>query len=270
MLVSSRRRFLKTSAGLAGRVAASGAVSLPFLASLSKRARAGQGSQGNQDGQGGRGGWGYHCFLSGTCIQTPGGEIPVEGLRIGALVETLSGPLPIKWIGRQRFKKDSRSWHWSVAPIRVARFALTDRYPRRDLYLSPHHSLFIDGFLIPVEWLVNGRSIALANMDDRKVIDYFHIELETHEVVLAEGAPAETLLVTNDREDFANFVEYERLYGVDERPPMKPFAPILKYRGVRGELERWLRLAASPVIDIRDPIQRARKRIAARAELVDV
>ena len=178
--------------------------------------------------------------------------------------------MPVKWIGRQRFTKDSPSWHWSVAPIRVARFALSDQYPRRDLYLSPHHSLFIDGFLIPVEWLVNGRSIALANMDDRNVIDYFHLELETHEVVLAEGAPAETLQVTNDREDFANFVDYERLYGVDERPPMKPFAPVLKYRGLRGELDRWLRLAASPVIDIRDPIQRARKRIAARAELVDV
>jgi hypothetical protein len=178
--------------------------------------------------------------------------------------------MPVKWIGRQSFKKDSPSWHWSVAPIRVARFALSDQYPRRDLYLSPHHSLFIDGFLIPVEWLVNGRSIALANMDDRNVIDYVHIELETHEVVLAEGAPAETLLVTNDREDFANFVEYEMLYGVNERPAMKPFAPILKYRGIRGELDRWLRLAASPVVDICDPIQRTRERIAARAELVDV
>ena len=178
--------------------------------------------------------------------------------------------MPIKWIGRQRFGKDSPSWHWSVAPIRVARSALGDENPRRDLYLSPSHSLFIDGFLIPVEWLVNGRSIALANMDDRNVIDYVHIELETHEVVLAEGAPAETLQVTNDREDFANFVEYERQYGVDERPAMKPFAPILKYKGVRSELDRWLRLAASPVTGTRDPIQRARERIAARAELVDV
>jgi Hint domain len=99
------------------------------------------------------------------------------------------------------------------------------------LYLSPNHSLFIGGLLIPVEWQVNGRSIALAKMDDREVIEHFHIEFETHEVVLAEGAPAETLLVTNDRENFSNFVEYERLYGVDKRPAMKPFASILNYRG---------------------------------------
>jgi hypothetical protein len=76
------------------------------------------------------------------------------------------------------------------------------------------------------------------------------------------------LLITNDREDFANFVEYERLYGSDERPAMKPFAPILTYKGGRGELERLLRMAVSAVVDIRDPIQRARARIATRTNLV--
>jgi Hint domain-containing protein len=291
---SSRRRFFEISAGLAGKVAASGIVSLPILASISKRAQAGPGNGNNGKGPGngnnGKGpgngnngkGPGYnvtaggglsgsgHCFLRGTRILTPSGEIPIEDLTTGALVETLNGPLPVKWIGRQRFRKDSPSWHWSVAPIRVARFALGDQYPRRELYLAPKHCLFIDGFLIPVEWLVNGRSIALTMTDDRDDIEYFHIELETHEVVFAEGAPAETLLVTSDRENFANFVEYERLYGAEERGPMTPFAPILNYKGARGELERLLRLAVSPVIDIRDPSQKARERIAARAEVLEI
>jgi hypothetical protein len=264
MTNSSRRRLLEISAGLAGKVAASGAVSLPILASMSKRATAnGWTGWRPPPGPGGN----PHCFLRGTRILTPDGENPIEDLTIGGLVETLGGPLPIKWIGRQRFRKDSRSWHWSVAPIRVARSALSDQNPRRDLHLSPNHSLFIDGFLIPVEWLVNGKSITLAAMDDCEVIDYFHIELETHQVVFAEGAPAETLLITRDRESFVNFVEYERLYGGDERPPMRPFAPIIKYKGGRGEVERLLRLAMSPVVDIRDASQRARDRIAARAEL---
>jgi Hint domain len=259
---SSRRRFLEISAGLAGRVAASGAVSLPILASMSKRATAQISAARRLPPP--------HCFLRGTRILTPDGEIPIEDLTIGDLVETLSGPLPIKWMGRQRFRKDSPSWHWSVAPIRVACSALSDQNPRRDLYLSPNHSLFIDGYLIPVEWLVNGRSITLAAMDDCEVVDYFHIELETHQVVFAEGAPAETLLISSDRESFVNFVEYERLYGGDEQPPMKSFAPVIKYRGGRGEVERLLRLAMSPVVDIRDASQRARDRIAARAELADI
>jgi hypothetical protein len=186
MTDASRRHFIEISAGLAGRVAATGIVSLPILVSISKRARAEHG--GHEHGGGG----GIHCFLRGTRILTPDGEIPVEELAIGALVETLNGPLPVKWIGHRSFTKGSPFWHWSVAPVRIARAALSDQYPRRDLYLSPKHSLLIDDCLIAVEWLVNGRSIALTTMDDRAVIDYFHIELETHELIFAEGAPAET------------------------------------------------------------------------------
>jgi hypothetical protein len=270
MTNSSRRQFLGISAGLAGRVAATGLVSLPMLASMSKKATAMGPTRWWRDdpSPGGSNGGSGKCFLRGTLVQTPGGEIPVEELTIGALVDTLRGPMPVKWIGRQRFEKASPSWHWSVAPIRVARFALSDQYPRRDLFLSPHHSLFIDGSLIPVEWLVNGRSITLAEMDDRESIDYFHIELETHEVVFAEGTPVETLLIDNDREHFGNFVQYEELYGVGNERAMQPFASRLEYLGPRGELNRLLRLAVSPVVDIRDPIQKARARIAARCKLV--
>jgi len=51
-----------------------------------------------------------------------------------------------------------------------------------------------------------------------RAIGYFHIELETHEVILAEGGLVETLLLTSGRESFSNFVEYERLYGPDTYP----------------------------------------------------
>jgi len=245
---ASRRGFLRQSASLAGKVATAAAVSLPILGAMSEKARAL-----------GWTGWidqGTKCFLRGTLVRTPGGEIPVEELTIGTLVDTLRGPLPVKWIGRQRFEKTNPRWHRTVAPIRVAQFALSDQYPHRDLYLSPQHSLFMEGLLIPVERLVNGKSIALAAVDHLETIDYLHIELETHEIVFAEGAPAETLLITNDREQFPNFVEYERLYGADERPPMEPFAPVLTYKG-----------GVSPVA--RDSLQRVRARIAARAELID-
>ena len=255
---SARRHFLGISAAVAGRIVAVGAVGLPILASGSKPAKAEHERHG------------HHCFLIGTRILTPRGEVPVEELTIGDLVDTLNGPLPVKWIGRRTFKKvASSSWHKSVAPIRVARFALHDQYPHRDLYLSPGHSLFVDGVLIPVKHLVNDRSVVRAEMDDREVIEYFHIELETHEVIFAEGAPAETLLVTTGREGFANFVEYERLYRGEELPAMKPFAPIFSYGG-RAELKGLLRLALSPIVDVRDPVQRACDRIAARAELVNV
>jgi hypothetical protein len=245
----ARRHFLGVSAAVAGRIAAGAAVGLPILASIAARAddrndRGGPRPPGGGGGGPGGGGPGqHHCFLRGTGILTPRGEVPVEELTIGALVETLSGPLPVKWIGRRRYNKAaSSSWHQSVAPIRVARLALHDQYPHRDLYLSPGHSLFVDGVLIPVKHLVNDSSIMRSEMDDREVIEYFHIELETHEVIFAEGAPAETLLVTEGREGFVNFVEYERQYGSEDRSAMKPFAPILGYGG-RAELKGLLRRA---------------------------
>ena len=98
MTNSSRRRFLEISAGVAGRVAATGAVSLPILASMSKKAKAsGWTGRNPPPGPGGN----PHCFLRGTRILTPDGEIPIEDLTIGGLVETPGGPLPVKWIGRK-------------------------------------------------------------------------------------------------------------------------------------------------------------------------
>ena len=264
---SSRRQFLGISARTAGKVAATGLVSLPVLASMSKKATALGWTGWRDDPTPPHGGGSGNCFLRGTFIQTRDGEIPIEELKIGTLVDTLRGPMPVKWIGRQRFEKATASWHWSVAPIRIARFALSDQYPRRDLILSPHHSLFIDGLLIPVQWLVNGSTVTFAEMNDCEVIEYFHIELETHEVIFAEGTPAETLLVECGREHFGNFVEYEKLYGVDNERAMQPFAPRIEYQGVSGDLSRLLRSAVSPVVDIRDPLQKARARIAARAAL---
>jgi hypothetical protein len=267
---SARRHFLGISAAVAGRIAAVGAGSLPILTSTSKRAKAEDDDDHHEKEDHDEDDRHHHCFLRGTRIATPRGEVPVEELAIGALVDTLNGPLPVKWLGRRTFKKTVSRWPSNVAPIRVARFALDDQYPRRDLFLSPKHAVLVDGVLIAVEYLVNDKSIARAEMDDSDVVEYFHIEMETHEVVFAEGAPTETLHLTGSRENFANFVEYERLYGNDERPPMRTFAPVFRHYGGLAELQGLLRLAASPVVDIRDPVQRARARTAARAELVNV
>ncbi len=212
------------------------------------------------------------CFLRGTRILTGKGEIPVESISVGDLVVTEKGTsLPVKWIGRRRFKKDAASnWPKGFMPVRVSRHALDGRTPHTDLYLSPNHSFFIDGVLIPVGHLINGASIAQAMPDGVQEIEYFHIELETHEVIFAEGAAVETLLVTTDREGFDNFVEYERLYGKSNRQPMTPYAPIVCYNGRRSEFIAKLRRAASTVVDTRNPIQVAFDRIAARArEVVD-
>jgi hypothetical protein len=220
------------------------------------------------------------CYLRGTNIRTPnagrrvGDECRIEDLKVGDLVLTLSGESkPVKWIGRQLFKKPAGSaWPKSELPVRLSRFALNEQTPHRDLYVSPGHALLLDGVLIPAIYLVNGTSIVQAMPRGVEEIDYFHIELETHEVIFAECAAAESLLVSRDRQTFAdlihdkfdNLVEHQRLYGKDEAPTMTPCAPRVCFNGRRSALKSLFRRAVSSVVDVRDPIQMIYDRIEAR------
>jgi hypothetical protein len=254
----ARRHFFYVVSALAG------AAVLPAISKPAK-AQGGNGQAGN--GQGGNGqGSGGHCMLRGTRILTCRGAEPIESLSIGDRVVTSRGEKPIKWIGRQHFGQGrSARWPDSVHPVRIARSALAGNVPLKDLYLSPMHALLIDNVLIEVKDLVNGISITRAVPEGMRDIEYFHIELATHEVILAEGAHVETLLTTDGRESFSNFVEYERLYGPDVGPTMVPYAPVLAYSSARAHLKALLRLGLSQVVDVRDPIQVAYDRIAARA-----
>src|SRR5262249_10488384 len=127
------------------------------------------------------------CYLRGTHIRTPEGERRIEDLKIGDLVVTLSGASKsIKWIGRQRFKKSSERWPRDFEPIRISRFALDERSPHRDLYVSPNHAIYIDGVLIPAKYLVNGLNITQCAPEGAAIINYLNIELFEHEVIYAE------------------------------------------------------------------------------------
>jgi hypothetical protein len=157
------------------------------------------------------------CFARGTMILTENGEYPVEDLSIGNRVVTLAGDIrPIKWIGRRSYRGAFLLRNSDMWPIRVAAGALGPDVPRRDLYLSAKHALFLDGLLYPVECLVNGRSITRCACPDE--IEYFHIELDTHDVILAEGAPAETFVDCDDRMIFHNAREFALLYPGEEPP----------------------------------------------------
>jgi Hint domain-containing protein len=209
----------------------------------------------------------HHCFGRGTLIQTPDGETRVEDLTNGDLVMTTNGELPVKWVGRKTIRRnESVSWHPRVVPIRVSRFAIDDRTPHRDLYLSQEHSLLIDGVLIPVKYLVNGRSIVFDDAAQRsESIEYFCVELDTHEVIFAEGTAAESFRYTGGHQiAWDNLSAYQDLYG-SEHEVMSAVAPICRYGSVCTEVGGLIRLAASRFVDVRDPIQIAYDRIAARA-----
>ena len=208
----------------------------------------------------------HHCFISGTRIATPDKEVAIDELRIGDLVMTSSGkPKPIKWIGRNHYTRaPSEAWHPNVAPVKVASFALDGRMPHADLYPIPGTRHHLYGMLIPVRPSSTAAPSSRANMR-ALTLDYYHIELEEHDVALAEGAAAETY-GRDSRYGFDNAEEYERLYG-STVGPKRSFAPIVGLFGGRQELASRLRSAVSPLYDARKPLDRIRDHIASRAEL---
>jgi hypothetical protein len=172
--------------------------------------------------------------------------------------------MAIKWIGRHLYRRSGATWNESVVPIRIARSAIDEETPRRDLYVSRRHGLLIGSIFIRAGCLVNGTSIARALPVDLDTIEYFQIMLDTHEAVLAEGAPVETLLLENQSyEGYTNFAEFARLYPADIHATMTPFAP---YYGGKEHLKALVRLATGGLILTRTPIQEAYERIASRGE----
>jgi hypothetical protein len=142
------------------------------------------------------------CFAAGTRIAGPRGEVAVEALRVGdnvALAE--GGVVEVVWIGHRTVDTTRHPQPRKVWPVRIAAGAFGAGMPRRDLLLSPDHAVFVADVLIPIKRLINGSTIVQVPVAR---VDYYHIELARHDVVLAEGLPVESFLNTGDRSDFAN------------------------------------------------------------------
>jgi hypothetical protein len=165
------------------------------------------------------------CYVAGTHILTGRGEIPIETLSPGDFVVTASGRRrPVAWIGHRRIDVARHPDPAAVRPVRILAGAFGEGLPRRDLWLSPGHSVACAGSLIPISCLINGRSVAQVEVDR---VDYWHVELDAHDVILAEGLPAESYLDTGNRKAFNNgdaFVEahprFEPKYWNDTCLPM--------------------------------------------------
>jgi autotransporter passenger strand-loop-strand repeat protein len=140
------------------------------------------------------------CFRRGTRILTDRGDIAVERLAVGDMVRTIAGECaPIRWIGWRAVECKRHPDPASVLPVRVAAHAFGENLPSRALFLSPDHAVFVEQVLVPIKYLLNGTSIRQV---PASAVMYYHIELERHDVLLAENLPAETYLDTGDRRAF--------------------------------------------------------------------
>ncbi len=142
------------------------------------------------------------CFLPGTSILTPTGERTVETLAPGDLVITLGGAVrPIVWIGTGKTLATSGR-RTAATPVIVHKGAFGPNVPNLDLHVTKGHAFYLEGVLIPAEFLVNHRSIV---WDDRaQEVTVFHIQLETHDILIANGAAAESYRDDGNRWLFQN------------------------------------------------------------------
>ncbi len=143
------------------------------------------------------------CFAEGTRVETPDGMTAVEALRAGDRVSTAGGAVrSVRWIGFRRIDLTRHPHPELARPIRIAAGAFADGVPSRDLLLSPDHAVLLDGVLVPIRLLRNDASIRAET--ECRAVTYFHVELDAHDILLAESLAAESYLDTGNRGMFEN------------------------------------------------------------------
>ncbi len=177
---------------------AAGSISAGTLGGLSLAAAAGQAAvQVGSDGFGGTLitlGGDMPCFGHGTRILTPNGYRPVQDFAPGDPVVTLDGAVrAVGWIGRRTLDLADEP---RARPVLFAAGALGENVPSRPVLLSPLHGVFVGGVLVPALHLVNGATIT---QTQKAASTYFHLELDRHDILLAEGMAAESYLDTGNR-----------------------------------------------------------------------
>ena len=195
-----------------------------------------------------------YCFLSGTLIATPSGEVPVEHLKIGDLVTTADGrAVPVKWLGEQRLR-NSMFTPARMAPVCIAKGALGEGLPHGDLYVSADHGLMIDGLVINAGALVNGSTIRFVPMAEMEAyFTYYHVETEAHDVILANGTAAETFIDYAGRQVFDNYAEYEALYEAERIIPEMERPRISSARQVPPQIKARLAAGVDWEVALADP-----------------
>ncbi|MEC7760449.1 MAG: Hint domain-containing protein [Pseudomonadota bacterium] len=144
---------------------------------------------------------GVVCFAAGTMIDTPSGPVAAERLRPGDLVRTLDhGAQALRWTGARqvtlgRFANRNR-------PVAFAPGSLGGGWPRRTLVVSPQHRVLLRGRAVRRDFGVEevlAPALGLTNLpgarvlQGRREVTYVHLLLARHEVLMADGAPCESL-----------------------------------------------------------------------------
>lgn len=193
------------------------------------------------------------CYLAGTMILTPDGEVAVETLKAGDIVMTADhGPQVLVWTAQSEVTPDYIRADDSRRPIRIAAGALGPDQPRREVLVSPQHRVVMD--CGGIECMISARHLAKIGMPGVTVavdLDSFtlvHIACREHEILWAEGARMESFFTGPEAvkalavEDHVALCDAfpELLFGVN---PMTPAREFIKWREFEKVRQRALTTA---------------------------
>lgn len=134
------------------------------------------------------------CFARGTRLLSPNGYKPVEDFKPNDPIITLNGVRRrVCWVGWRTLDLGGTP---AASPVCFAAGALGPGVPSRPVYLSPLHAVYLQGVLVPACHLVNGATITETA---QAAVTYYHIELDRHDILLADGMAAESYLDTGNR-----------------------------------------------------------------------
>jgi hypothetical protein len=187
--------------------------------------------------------YGPACFLGDTQIETPDGPRAVEQLSIGDAILTSAGEIrAVKWVGRQKVATQFQPAE-RLMPVRIAAGALGEGVPHADLTVTADHGMLVDGVICHAGALVNGTTITRVSLSEMgETYTVYHIETEEHEIILANGALAETFIDNVSRRVFDNYAEFEALYGDVPEMEELPYPRAMSARQVPSAIQA--RLAA--------------------------
>jgi hypothetical protein len=143
------------------------------------------------------------CFVLGTEIATTHGDVAVENLKQGDLICGMDGaPFALRLVVRRSFSARELAQDPRLFPVRITAGALGRGLPRRDMLVSRQHRMLVSSkvaermfgspdVLIPAIKLTDLPGI---HVDETvRSVEYFHLIFDRHVVILAEGAPTESL-----------------------------------------------------------------------------
>lgn len=144
----------------------------------------------------------FACFTAGTNIRTSAGQVAVENLKQGDMIETSDGSYShLKLLLSRTFSTADLQASPKLRPVRIMAGALGANLPKRDLLVSPQHrmlakSVIAKRMLGTDEVFISAKKLtALPGIfvdTTEQDVTYFHLVLDKHHVIFAEGAPTES------------------------------------------------------------------------------